>query len=118
MPTEARIRRRLMPMCSSCRANLMSISRGEPCVYTLLLEHNRYYVGLTQDLWGRLQAHCEGRGCRFTRDYKPIALLHVAFGGPQLEKHTTLDLMRRKGWWRVRGYAWSQRHLSGPPLEL
>ena len=115
---EIAIARMLLPLCMSCPVDLMTISRGEPCVYTLLLESDRYYVGFTSDLWSRLLAHFMDRGARFTKAYRPMAILDVSFGSPQLEMQTTLNLMRQKGWWRVRGYRWSQRYLLSPLPQL
>lgn len=44
-------------------------------VYLLLCENERLYTGITTDVRRRLAQHESGKGARFTRSNKPLALL-------------------------------------------
>lgn len=46
-------------------------------VYMLRCRGGRYYTGITPDLSRRMQAHCAGKGAKFTRAYPPEALCAV-----------------------------------------
>lgn len=47
-----------------------------PCgVYVLRLQHGRYYVGSSKNLWRRLWQHVRGTGARCTKLYCPMELM-------------------------------------------
>ena len=76
----------------------------------------QYYVGFSQlDLHGRLATHWAGRGSRFTRQYPPVRIHSVRWGGPAVERDTTIQLAKAHGAKYVRGAQWC----SGPvPAHL
>jgi len=39
-------------------------------------QNNSYYTGYTNDMDKRYQAHCEGRGSKYTRSFKPLRIAH------------------------------------------
>ena len=43
-------------------------------VYILLTENNTYYCGYTDDVEKRYQAHLEGKGAKYTRAKKAVAV--------------------------------------------
>lgn len=48
-------------------------------LYALLLEGDKYYVGLTarRDVRKRFNEHIEGKGAKWTKIYKPVEILEV-----------------------------------------
>ena len=44
-------------------------------LYLLECDGNRLYTGITVDVDARFRAHCEGRGAKFTRAYRPLRIL-------------------------------------------
>lgn len=50
-------------------------------VYILECENSSFYIGYTNDLERRFQAHCEGRAAKYTRSFKPKRIAaHWEFG--------------------------------------
>ena len=45
--------------------------------YMLRCADGSLYTGWTNDLEGRLRAHNEGRGGKYTRSRRPVTLVHV-----------------------------------------
>ncbi len=45
------------------------------CLYLLECRGGAYYAGITNDLAARFEAHCAGRGARFTRANPPVRIL-------------------------------------------
>lgn len=43
-------------------------------IYTLSLEENRIYVGVTSNLTRRYRQHHSGKGANYTRKYKPLGI--------------------------------------------
>lgn len=44
-------------------------------VYILYCENGSYYIGYTNDLVKRFQAHVDGSGgCKYTRSFKPVRI--------------------------------------------
>ncbi|MFZ2314539.1 MAG: GIY-YIG nuclease family protein [Gammaproteobacteria bacterium] len=43
-------------------------------VYILACDNGSYYTGYTVDLAKRYKLHLEGKACKYTRSFKPIAL--------------------------------------------
>ena len=72
-------------------------------VYILRCANGAFYVGYTENLEGRFEAHNAGRGSTYTRRNGPVTLVHS-------ELHDTeLDAMRReqqlKRWSRAKKQA-------------
>lgn len=76
-------------------------------VYVLLLEGNYYYIGFTENLSQRLEAHFKGEGAKWTQLHKPVRVIDIS---PETndwqEDFTTLCMMRKYGIDRVRGGIW------------
>ncbi len=88
-------------------------------VYTLVLEQNKYYVGFTnRTVEERFQEHLEDYGSKWTSIYKPLQILCVRPGDLQTENEVTLEMMRKYGWWNVRGGSWCKVDMFSPPLSL
>jgi hypothetical protein len=85
-------------------------------IYILKLEHDKYYVGGTDNLKKRLNRLRRGGGSPWTQMHKMIDVENVIEGGDL--KTITLDYMRKYGWENVRGYAWSQWNMKNPPKIL
>jgi len=45
--------------------------------YILLTEKDTLYCGYTDDVAKRFQAHCEGRGAKYTRANKPVKVVYT-----------------------------------------
>ncbi|MBN9230555.1 MAG: hypothetical protein BGO90_10270 [Legionella sp. 40-6] len=43
-------------------------------VYILLCENLSYYTGYTDDLEKRFQTHLSGKGSKYTRSFRPVAI--------------------------------------------
>ena len=98
-----------------------SFPNSSPCVYVLRLSGCHFYVGKTDNLDNRLQAHREGHGSAWTRKY-PMLSLDEIFAAPdnasleQLELFTTVEQMKKRGIHRVRGSCFSQPEFSNNDL--
>lgn len=46
-------------------------------LYVLLLEQNKYYIGITYTLEKRLRKHFKNNGSVFTKEYKPIKIIEI-----------------------------------------
>ncbi len=47
------------------------------CVYVLKCRHNYLYIGITNNLEGRLKKHKKGTGSKFVRAWRPFELVKV-----------------------------------------
>lgn len=81
-------------------------------VYTLLLEEDCYYVGVTayKDAVRRFEQHCAGTGSNWTRLHKPISILEVKNVGYckqssacLIENEVTRECIKTYGIENVRG---------------
>lgn len=91
----------------------------ESYVYVLILKDYNYYVGYTKNIARRLYNHFNSTGSSWTRLHKPICIYEIIKNGTiYVEKYKTLELMKKFGWENVRGYAWNQYNLKGPPKDL
>lgn len=74
-------------------------------VYTLELQHGKFYVGKTlQPMQDRFQQHVQGTGAAWTRLHRPIRVMREdKCTSDHQEDNTTLDLMRVRGIDNVRG---------------
>ena len=88
-------------------------------IYILQLEHNKFYVGYTsRKNCERFNEHFNGCGSEWTKKYKPINVLEYHEGNKQDEDRITLQLMKKLGWWNVRGGQWCKVKMSHPPDQL
>ena len=87
-------------------------------VYTLLLEDDYFYVGFSAQVETRIAQHFLGSGSKWTRLHKPVQVLSCLPGDRDLESVTTIALMCKHGWERVRGGAWCQVHLPACPAPI
>jgi len=81
-------------------------------LYWLACEHQKTYVGITNDLAKRFKTHQAGRGGRFTRAFRPTAILAVQ---PFPDRASA---SRAERWLKAQGVAgkraWARNHLSDP----
>ncbi|XP_006813264.1 uncharacterized protein LOC102803747 [Saccoglossus kowalevskii] len=82
-------------------------------MYTLELQHGKYYVGKTR----HLQEHKKGKGSAYTRkhpvkDYVEVRDFDIEEEATFYECEKTLSLMGDHGVDNVRGSAWTVRYLS------
>ena len=87
-------------------------------VYTLLLEGDYFYVGFSAQVETRIAQHFLGTGSKWTRLHKPVQVLSCLPGDRDLESVTTIALMCKHGWERVRGGAWCQVLLPACPAPI
>ena len=87
-------------------------------VFILKLEKDNWYVGKaeTKRLTRTLKNHLNGNGSTWTKLHK-VRYIENFYDNGDL-KQITLDYMKKYGWQKVRGYAWSQRNMMKPPREL
>lgn len=103
-------------------------------LYVLLLEDEKYYVGMTEDIGLRLWEHFKmpGKtGSGWTRKYHPVSVLHCSHHSgtmrdfKRIERESTLRLAKLKGFACVRGAGFSltsdefpvgwEKHLTDVP---
>lgn len=92
-------------------------------VYVLRLEGDAssdfyYYVGFTQDVGRRMHEHFNGIGAEWTKVHKPVGVMEVAEGEKADERQKTIDVMKKFGWAKTRGYCWTSKIMRSPPREL
>nr|WP_299035048.1 GIY-YIG nuclease family protein [uncultured Tenacibaculum sp.] len=83
-------------------------------IYTLELEGGFYYVGRTFSLKNRLKKHFKNKGSAWTKLHPPINLIKIEeydisydYEADYYENQATINLMKIKGWKKVRGGFWS-----------
>ncbi|MCC4311217.1 GIY-YIG nuclease family protein [Carnobacterium maltaromaticum] len=81
-------------------------------LYCLLLEENRYYIGISKDPYARFYKHLRGsgKGALYTAKFPPKKIVFIQDLGEaedktylQMETQATLNLMQKIGCSRVRG---------------
>jgi predicted GIY-YIG superfamily endonuclease len=87
-------------------------------VYVLQLQNDKWYVGYTRGISKRMHAHFTKGGAEFTKLYKPVKVHAIYDGGIELERTTTLKMMKELGWNNVRGSNWCQITDIPRPVEL
>ncbi len=65
--------------------------------YVLLLENDKYYVGITSNYKQRMENHFNGRGSEWTKLHKPIRVIETFEGSSENEKLKTLFYMKKFG---------------------
>lgn len=77
-------------------------------IYILALEKNKYYIGKTENLNFRLSEHNCGRGCSWTKKYKPIYLIEIIKNCDHYDEDKYVRIyMDRYGIDNVRGGSYS-----------
>lgn len=100
-----------------------SIDYDRTKVYILKLEKGYYYVGKTKDFKRRLQEHLQGHGSEVTRTFKPTGEILPRLGsvtggsGEAMEREETLLYMYTKGIEHVRGWRYTQVHMSKDDIQ-
>ena len=84
-------------------------------VYVLELENSHWYVGYSQDIQVRIASHFLGAGSKWTQLHKPLCVHSVRPGDTILETVTTVALMCKHGWEKVRGGSYCCVEMSKPP---
>ena len=87
-------------------------------VYVLQLEGGCWYVGHSNDIQTRIASHFLGGGSKWSILHKPIAVHSVTPGDTTLETVTTIALMCKHGWEKVRGGAYCQVDMQKPPAAI
>ena len=87
-------------------------------VYVLSLENDCYYIGWSQDIQKRICSHFMGAGSKFTRLHKPIDIISIKQGNTLLETLTTLILMVKYGYEKVRGGSYTNVDMNKEPACL
>ena len=78
-------------------------------IYGLRLVSGKFYVGMTQNKFDRIDAHRRGFGAAWTRKYPPVDYEFVRTGMEKSdEDRLTIELMSKYGVDNVRGGKWVQ----------
>jgi putative endonuclease len=72
----------------------MYFQRNKNYTYILECEDGSYYTGWTNDLGQRYEAHCSGKGAKYTRAHKPVKIAYY-----EISK-TKEEAMRRE--WQIK----------------
>lgn len=75
-------------------------------VYILQLEERKYYVGWTDNLFGRMARHFNGCGAAWTKRYPPVKCLWLSAGDENLETKVAAKCRMIWGDENVRGGPW------------
>jgi len=93
-----------------------NLTMMEGHVYTLRLENDCYYVGWSSQIDTRIAQHFLGDGAKWTQLNPPIEVIAIVKGDHVMEKATTIAMMCRHGWEKVRGGPWCQFDMSCPQV--
>ncbi len=93
-------------------------------LYVLLLEDDKYYVGMAEDIGLRLWTHFNNKnktGSAWTKKFKPLKVIHCSlckghliYTFKNIEKQSTLRLAKLKGFAKVRGAGFSLSNAEYP----
>ena len=82
-------------------------------IYILRLEHNKFYVGRTDNPVSRLKQHLRGFGAYWTKKYRPVGIEKlISDCDPYDEDKYVINSMAKFGVENVRGGSFSQIVLS------
>ena len=88
-------------------------------IYVLQLTQGKFYVGKSDNIPARFQAHLNGRGCEWTKLYRPIKIFEVRENdSPFMEDAVTKEYMSKYGYDNVRGGTYSQVDLYEEDLDV
>ena len=78
-------------------------------VYILECEQDKYYIGSSDKVFERIQAHFDGNGSEWTKKYPPLNLIEIQQQNDvHHENNITLEYMSEYGIDNVRGGAWCE----------
>ena len=88
----------------------------KPIIYVLLLEEDKYYIGITLNLNQRIAQHFSSEGSIWTKKYKPIKIIEVIYNNIDelTENQITIKYMLNYGWANVRGGSYCKEKLTKP----
>lgn len=77
-------------------------------VYSLNLQNNKKYVGMTSNIYRRLNEHFSGYGAKWTQYYHPLSINYIRQSpsyehAKKLETHTYYNMKNKYGKDNVRG---------------
>ena len=90
-----------------------------PSVYVLLLEDEKYYVGLaTHGSEFRIGEHCGNMGSKWTQQYEPLHVIDYYYpASKKLEKEVTIYYAHKFGAANVRGGPYCSSPPPGIPMQ-
>lgn len=87
-------------------------------LYVLKLEHDKWYIGKTNNVESRYEQHVNGNGSAWTRLHKPIELYLSRYTiNAHDENNTTKDYMKEYGIDNVRGGAYTFIELTEDQID-
>jgi hypothetical protein len=87
-------------------------------IYVLLLEHNKYYIGKTNNPCFRLEKHFASEGSFWTKKYKPISIIEIIPNCDNYDEDKyTIKYMEKYGINNVRGGSFCEIKLSNNNIE-
>jgi predicted GIY-YIG superfamily endonuclease len=88
-------------------------------LYTLLLEGDHYYVGITTNLEKRWEAHASGKGASWTALHKPVEIIHSEDLESEFDEDRAVKiLMHKHGIDKVRGGSYSNPELTPAQVKM
>lgn len=95
------------------------MSTGTQFLYILQLVGGKYYIGVTNNLYQRLNAHWSGEGCDWTKVNKPLSVERVIENPPsQSENYWTKEYMMKHTIANVRGGSYSSPALFPQTIKF
>ncbi len=100
--------------------DIPQVPNGTTVIYVLKLEHDKWYIGKTDDYDRRITEHLSGSGCQWTKLHKlkDISDAKIVSVDPFDEDKFTIKLMAEKGINNVRGGIYSQIELDATLVEI
>ena len=88
-------------------------------IYVLSLIENKFYVGKSQNVPGRITQHIDGSGSVWTKIYKPVEIVEVLDeNSPYDEDSKTLEYMQNYGIANVRGGSFCEVNLAESQIDV
>lgn len=88
-------------------------------IYVLKLENNKYYVGRSENIQDRIEAHIQGQGSEYTKKYKVKKVVEIIETEDMFEEDkVTKRYMSKYGIDNVRGGSYSNIELSKETKEF
>lgn len=88
-------------------------------IYILQLEHDKYYVGRTNNLEFRLNDHFQNNGSVWTKKYKPLSIVEIINNCDNYDEDKyTIKYMEKFGINNVRGGSFCEIILNEQNIEM
>ena len=98
--------------------NIDNLDITKNYIYVLKLVEDRYYVGRTSNILRRIKEHFTEGGAIYTKKYKPLKVIEVKEEkSKDDERITTLLVMEKYGWEKVRSACWCCLEIKKPNIE-